>query len=77
MKEYLVSKDIQIKFNIADNLYPKYFAPHEYETEHLLELTKNEKFLELSKEIVETNKNNELLQKLFMKIFDKDFELTK
>ena len=33
--------------------------------------------MEVAKQIVELNENNDLLQKLFMKIFDKDFEITK
>jgi hypothetical protein len=39
-------------------------------------LTKNEKFLEISKEIIDTNENSIFLQKLFMQLFDKDFDLT-
>lgn len=52
-------------------------APHEYQTENLPELTKDEKFLELSKQIIESNDNTTFLQKLFLQLFDKDFDLTK
>jgi hypothetical protein len=51
-------------------------APNEYQAEHLLELTKNEKFLEISKDIIDSNENSIFLQKLFLQLFDKDFDLT-
>jgi hypothetical protein len=46
-------------------------------TENLPELTKASNFLDISKQIIEKNENQELLKNLFMKIFDQDFELTK
>ena len=49
MRGRLVSSISYLIIILADNLFPKHYAPQEYETEHLPELLKNEKFLELSK----------------------------